>query len=170
VFPSKLTSAAASLDFPSKPSATGMPPAGISLSPPPPPPPRAPPPPPPRAPRPPARHAHAPCSSRPSHGGLAQRRSQEGQGHGRTRRPRGRWGRATLPTEKLDAAQDWRLGGVDGELVYAFARCCCRLPRGAAAGDFVDHILELPPPVTPAGAALSLSRPPPPGGPAANRS
>jgi hypothetical protein len=75
--------------------------------------------------------------------GLAQRRSQEGQGQGGTRRPRRRRGRATLPTEKLHlgryrqeewgrqklaAAQDWRLGGVDDELVYVFARCCCRLP------------------------------------------
>jgi hypothetical protein len=91
----------------------------------------------------PARHAHAPCSSRPSHGGLAQRRSQEGQGQGGTHRPRGRWGRATLPTEK-PPPRPWQAGGVgpsdrrslrrkNGGWEVSMASWCTS-SRGAAAG------------------------------------
>jgi hypothetical protein len=110
--------------------------------------------------------ARTPCSCRSSNGGLAQRRSQAGQGQRGTRRPRGRWGRAAQKRslaaasgrrgavrsslreqrsrQKLPAAQYWCMGGVDDELVYVFARCCCRPPWGAAAGDLLDHVLELP--------------------------
>jgi hypothetical protein len=56
-------------------------------------------------------------------------------GHGR----REDWGR-----QKLTAVQYWRPGGVADQLVYVFVRCCCSPPWGVAAGDFLDHILELP--------------------------
>jgi hypothetical protein len=100
------------------------------------------------------RYARAPYSGRPSHGRLAQRRSQAGQWQGGADLlPSSPWPIGTSNAGDGEAPPRARpTGGVGrsedccaARLAAIFTRCCCMPPWGGATGDFLDNILELPP-------------------------